>query len=99
MNVQTLALAVLAQVGEALVGGFSRAADPDGTAIELDALDTVRAQAEQALDKLGPPGTDQAGKAKDLARLHLEAYILGPAWHRQALHLQQGNLARRHRVL
>src|SRR3954468_21706092 len=97
MNMQTLALAVFAQVGEALVGGFPRAADPDGTAIKLDALDAVRAQAEQALDKLRPPGTDQAGAAEELARLPLEPYILGPARHCQALRLQQRTLARRHR--
>ena len=86
---QALPLAVFAEVGDALVGGFARAAKADFAAGESYAFDAVRAQPEQALEQLGAAGADQAREAEDLARRDLEAHVARPARHRQALHLQQ----------
>ena len=77
--VQALALAVLAKVGEALVGRIARIAKSHRAAAQLDAFGMVLTQPQQPLEQLGAPGADQPGETEDLAGPHFEADILRPS--------------------
>src|SRR6478736_4154873 len=61
VDVQALALAVLAQVGQAMAGGVARIAEVAHMAPDLDRA-AARAQAQHALEQLGAAGADQAGE-------------------------------------
>ena len=91
---QALALAVLAQVGDAFVGRFARIAQPHRLAGHLHFADSV-AQAEQAFEQLGATRTHEAGEAEDFAGPHFEADVLGPARHCEATHAQDRRGLRR----
>ncbi len=89
IDVQTLALAVFTQVGQAVLHGLPWRAQVDFLAINGNTAATARAQADQRLHGFGTSGPDQSGKAEDFAGAHFKTEIGNPARHRQMFHLQQ----------
>ena len=72
---KSVTLAVLGQVGDAVPDGVGRARDRHGLAVDKDLAAVGPVGAEDQPGHLGPTGTDQPGKAKDLAAAKLEADV------------------------
>src|SRR5450755_2334965 len=89
-HVQSLALAVFAEVGEAVARSIPRAAKGELPASQLHVAGAARPEAEQALEQFRPTGAHQACEPDNLAGGNVEAHGVRPAGHAESAHLQQG---------
>ena len=98
---QALALAVFAEVGQAVPRSIARAAPAfatgHGLAAHVNAA-TRGAQAQQAFKQFGAARAHQAGKTKNLAGAHFEVHRLRPARHAETPHPQRRSTICHHHI-
>lgn len=94
-GVETLSLAILAQVDDAVAHPIGRMPQTQGPAVQLEAPARSRAQAQDALEELGPTRADQAREAQDLTAVHVESDVVRPPRHAHVSHAPEHGVVAR----